>query len=103
MPAVNKDQALELLTRQVEENLGTDELLEVYNEVFPDDPCTEEDAEADSGRLVEQLADHVNSGLEIDEIMDLWRLILPGHRNLWYDEEEEMIHYNEKAETVPSE
>jgi hypothetical protein len=41
--------------------------------------------------------------LEIDEVIDLWRLILPRHRNLWYDEEEERIHYNEEAEAVPSE
>jgi hypothetical protein len=103
MPAVNKDQALELLTREVQKNLGTDELLEVYNEVFPDDPYTREEAEEDSCSLLEQLVDHINSGLEIDEVIDLWRLIHPRHRNLWYDEEEERIHYNEEAEAVPSE
>lgn len=103
MPVVNQDQALELLTNEVQEKLGADELLEVYNELFPDHPYTEADAHEDSWPLIEQLVDHIKSRLEIDEVIDLWGLILPKHRNVWYDDEEEKIHYNEEAETVPSE
>jgi hypothetical protein len=103
MPVVTKDKALELLTSEVREKLRADELLEVYNEVFPDDPPTGQEAHEDSQPLIEQLADHINSGLEIDEVMDLWGLIFPKHRNVWYDEEEEQIHYNEEAEAVSTE
>ena len=103
MPVVTKEQALKLLTDEVQEKLGADELLEVYNEVFPNDPSTEEEACEDVAPLIEQLVDHINSGLEIDEVMDLWRLIIPKHRNLWYDEEEERIHYNEETEAVSAE
>jgi hypothetical protein len=54
--------------------------------------------------LIERLVEHVNSGLEIDEVIDLWGLIFPRHRNVWYDdEEEERLHYNEEAEAVSSE
>jgi hypothetical protein len=102
MPAVTKDKALELLTNEVQEKLGTDELLEVYNEVFPDDPYTEEVHE-DAMPLIERLVDHVNRGLETDEVIDLWGLIFPRHRNVWYDDEEERLHYNEEAEAVSSE
>jgi hypothetical protein len=103
MPEATKEKALELLTNEVQEKLGADELLEVYNEIFPDDPYTEEEVHEDSWPLVGQLVDHINSGLEIDEVMDLWGLIFPKHRNVWYDDEEERIHYNEEAETVPLE
>jgi hypothetical protein len=103
MPVVTKDRALELLTDEVQEKLGADELLEVYNEVFPDDPYTEEQAPQDPSPLRERLVEHVRSGLGIDEVIDLWGLIFPKHRNVWYDEEEERIHYNEEAEAVPSE
>jgi hypothetical protein len=101
MPAVNKNQALELLAREVQD-FDPDELLEVHNEVFPDHPGSEEKARANPSPLAEQLIEHIHSGLEIDQIIDLWGVILPGHRNLWYDEEEEKIHYHE-AEAVPSE
>src|SRR5262245_5697388 len=103
MPVVTRDQALELLTNEVEEKLGADELLEVYNEVFADDPYTEEEAYEDVTPLVEQLVEHMNGGLEIDEVMDLWGLIFPKHRKVWYDDEEERIHSNEEPEAVPSE
>jgi hypothetical protein len=103
MPVVTKDQALELLTNEVQEKLGSDELLEVYNELFPDDPYTEEEVHEDVTPMIEQLVDHITSGLEIDEVIDLWRLIIPKHRNVWYDEEEERIHYNEETEAVSSE
>lgn len=103
MSVVTKDKALELLTDEVQEKLGADELLEVYNEVFPDNPYTEEEAYKDVTPLIERLVGHVNSGLEIDEVIDLWGLIFPRHRNVWYDDEEERLHYNEEAEAVSSE
>ena len=103
MPVVTKEQALELLTNKVQEKLGADELLEVYNEVFPDDPSTEEEAHEDVTPLIEQLVAHINSGLEIDVLMDLWALIIPKHRNIWYDEVEDRIHYNEETEAVLAE
>jgi hypothetical protein len=101
MPVVTKDKALELLSGEVQK-FDADELLEVYNEVFPDHPGSEAKAHEVPSPLAQQLIDHIHSGLEIDQIIDLWGVILPGHRNLWYDEEEEKIHYNE-AEAVPSE
>ncbi len=88
MPAVSKDRALELLTHEVREKFGADELLEVYNEVFPNDPSTEEAAHGAVTPMTERLVDHVNSGLDIAEVIDFWRLIFPRHRKVWYDEEE---------------
>jgi hypothetical protein len=103
MPVVTKEQALELMTNEVQEKLGADELLEVYNEVFPDDSHTEEEAREDATPLIEQLVARINSGLEIDVLMDLWRLICPRHRNLWYDDVEDRLHYNEETEAVSAE
>ncbi len=103
MPVVTKEQALEMLTKEVQEKFGADEVLEVYNEVFPDDPYTAEEVEDDSWPLIKQLVEHINSGLGIDEVMDLWGLVFPKHRNVWYDDEAERIHYSEEPEVVSSE
>jgi hypothetical protein len=103
MPVVTKDQALELLAHEVREKFGADEVLEVYNELFPDHPYPQEKAHEDVTPLIEQLVDYFNSGLEIDEVVDLWGLIFPRHRNIWYDEEVEGVHYNEKSDAVSSE
>lgn len=103
MPLVTKDRALELLSQQIQEKFGIDELIEVYNEVFPEAPCTEGEAHEDSQPLIQGLVKHVSSGLEMDEVVDLWGLIFPKHRDVWYDEEEERLHYTEAVETVSSE
>jgi hypothetical protein len=100
MPAVTKEEALELLVNEMQQKLGAEELLEVYNEVFPDCPCTEEEAHENSSALMKRLVEHINSGLEVDEVIDLWGLILPKDRNVWYDDEAERIYYNEETEAV---
>ena len=99
MPVVTKDQALQLLTSEVKK-FDTDELLEVYNELFPKHPYSEEKARQDPSPLVERLVAHINSGLDIGEIIELWGLIVPKHHHLWYDEVEDRIHYNEETEEV---
>lgn len=103
MPVITKEQVLELLTNEVQEKFGADELLEVYNEVFPDNPRTEEEADEDVAPLIEQLVAHINSGLEIDVLMELWWLIIPKHHNIWYDEVEDRFNYSEESEAVSAE
>ena len=99
MATVTREQAVDLLTKQVEEHFGVDELLEVHNELFPDEPFTEEEAHEDYIPLVERIVDHLKGGLEPEEIVEVWSLIFPRHRNVWYDEEEERFHYNESKPT----
>ena len=72
----------------------------MYNEVFPNNPYTEEEAHEDVTPLIEQLVHHINSGLEIDVLMELWWLIIPKQHNVWYDEVEDRLHYSEATEAV---
>jgi len=101
MPIVTQDQALELLAAEVRK-FDTDELLEVYNEVFRNTPRTEQEAKEDPQALVARLVDHIN-GRAIEEVVALWGVIFPRHRNVWYNEEDDRIYYNEEAETVSTE
>jgi hypothetical protein len=103
MPVVSKDQAIELLTREVEENLRADELLEVYDELFPDDPYPAEEARRDVAPLIERIVGHIQGGLAVEEIVDRWGLVFPKHRNVWYDEGEGGIHYSEESEPLHAE
>jgi hypothetical protein len=99
MPTVTQDQALALLTKEVE-RYETDELLEVYNELFRTRPRTLEEAKKDPSRLVAEIVAHIHSGLGIDELVHLWGLIIPRDRNVWYNEEEDTIYYNEETEAA---
>jgi hypothetical protein len=89
MPALSTNDAAERLAKGVE-NAKPTALAEIYSELFPEKP------EAAAPSAVD-LAQHVRSGLEAEELVDLWNVVFPGDRNVWYDEEDDKIHYNEEA------
>src|SRR5262249_11091547 len=101
MPVVSKEQAVERMTRQVEQ-FDPDELLEVHNELFPNEQRTEGEARQEPAPLVQRLVEYI-SGSEIGSLVFLWGFIFPArYRNIWYEEEEDGIHYDE-ADAVPAE
>lgn len=87
MPALSTSEAAERLAKVVEQATA---LSEIYAELFPEKPAMATPTAVD-------LAQHVRSGLEAEELVDLWNVIFPADRNVWYDEEDEKIRYNEEA------
>jgi hypothetical protein len=70
------------------ENAAPSVRMEIFAELFP----TEAEAPVLSAS---DLAQHVRSGLAAEELVDLWNVVYPADRNVWYNEEDEKIHYNE--------
>lgn len=87
MPALSKNDAAEKLAKVVEKATLSD-LVEIFEELFPDD-------EPSSPPSANEVAKHVRKGLAAEEIVDLWNVVFPHDRNVWYDEEDDAIHYNE--------
>ncbi len=87
MPAISEAEATEKLAKAVEK-AREDELVEIYAELFPERPSP-------PAPVVGELVGHVRHGLAPEEIVDLWHVVFPGDRNVWYDEEEKTIRYNE--------
>jgi hypothetical protein len=94
MPALSTDKAIQRLKKKIEEDLGPDELLEVHNELFADDPNFSE--EADPFQITEQLVNHLNGGLDPEEILQMWNLVCPADRHVWHDEANGIYLYNEE-------
>ncbi len=88
MPALSKSEATEKLAAVVEKAKRSD-LAEVYAELFPDKPAV-------AAPSASNLAEHIRSCLEAEEIVDLWNVVFPADHNVWYDEENNEIHYNEE-------
>lgn len=89
MPAVSTHEAAERLAECVE--LAKPAVLpEIYAELFPEKP-------APATLSAANLAQQVRSGLEAEELVDLWNVVFPEDWNVWYDEEGEKIRYNEEA------
>lgn len=97
MPVVTTVEALNRLTEAVEHEFGWDEVLEIYNEMFPTHPATEQQARTDASPFIREIVAHIKKGLSAEEIVDLWELVIPNDRNVRYDEEEDRIHYNEES------
>ncbi|MBX3412742.1 MAG: hypothetical protein KF708_08645 [Pirellulales bacterium] len=89
MPALSTNEAADRLAKGIE-NAKPTALTEIYAELFPEMPAA-------SVLSAVELAQHVRSGLEAEELVDLWNVVFPADRNVWYDEEDEKIHYNEEA------
>jgi hypothetical protein len=101
MPTLSPHEATEKLTRSVE-RMDANELLDFYNDVFLQERKSElspVDSGADDRR---KILDYIAQGLEIEEILDFWYVVLPGSRNVYYDDEDSMIHYSEYSEAAQS-
>lgn len=96
MPELSTYDAAERLAKVVERMVREDELAEIHDELFPEEPAVTPPTAAD-------LARYIREELEPEEIVDLWNVIFPAHRNVGYDEETGKIHYDERtAEYVDS-
>jgi hypothetical protein len=82
-------EATEKLASSVEK-ARPDDLVEIYDELFPGQPSV-------SPPQAAELVQHIRHGLEPDEVVDLWHVVFPRHRKVWYDEEEETINFNDES------
>jgi hypothetical protein len=93
MATLSMREATEKLARAVE-SASSDRLAEIYEELFPEKSaravsCTDERV------LATRLGEHVRSGLEPEEVIDLWNVVFPTDRHVHYDEEGGLVRYNE--------
>lgn len=88
MPALSTSEAAEKLARAVEKAKPSI-LEEVYAELFPEKPSSTAPTAGDIAR-------HIRGGLEAEELVDLWNVVFPEDRDVYYNEETKAIHYNEE-------
>lgn len=88
MPELAIANAAEKLAEVVERASAT-VLKEIHAELFPQSRLMTPPVAGDIAR-------HVREGLEAEEIVDLWNVVFPDDRNVWYDEETKAIHFNEE-------
>jgi hypothetical protein len=101
MTEISRDQAVQRLRQQVA-SMAADDLAETYNELFPSQPTTEAEARQSRSRRVDGIIEHISRGLEVEEIEGLWNVVFPKDRNVYYDEETNVLHDDEEAESVHS-
>ena len=92
MATISIDAAVDKLISAVEE-MRADDLVQAYNELFPDEPATEEEAYEDVTPLMKRIVDRMRHGLEPEEAVDLWNVVFPAGRDVYFDEEDNVLHF----------
>src|SRR5215813_1102118 len=101
MPIISKEEAVERMIRQVEK-YDLYELLEVHNELLRKEKRTEAEARLDPKPMIKRLIEYIRKS-DIGSLVFLWGFIFPvRYRNIWYEEEEDGIHYDE-PDAIPVE
>ena len=95
MPSISKNEADKRLTREIEQ-LEIDDLVEVYNELFPEEDVTLGDNAVGRDTLATAIRDYICQGLQSEEIVDLWNVVFPKDRNVWFDDAEDTLRFNEE-------
>lgn len=94
MTKISKAEAMKKIVESLG-NLRDDQLVEVYNELFPADSTTDQEVCDGKERILKEIRDYVGRGLEIEEIVDLWNVLYPKDMNVLYDEETNTIQYDQ--------
>lgn len=94
MPAIPLKEAVERLAKAVEQS-GSDDLVEIYGELYPAHSRPDVSG-TKAALLATELAAHVRKGIEPEEVVDLWNVIFPADRRVYYDEEERVLRYDER-------
>jgi|GEM_PF-868162 len=99
MPTISRPDAVSRMSAEIE-TFGRDDLIEVHNELFPEAPRSDADSNHDADELITGIRAHIQSGLADEEIADLWNVVFPDDRNVWYDSENQSLHVNGEPEYV---
>jgi hypothetical protein len=93
MPAIRKCEAVEKLAQAVDA-ASCEDLVDIYAELFPD---RERLHPIDTGKRRPEIADYVRTKMAPEEMVDLWNVVFPSHRNVYYDEVEESLCYTQEV------
>ncbi len=93
MPAIPLKDAIERLAKGVEQAVP-DDLVEIFAELYP---AAELPVADETEGLAQKLASHIRSGIEPEEVANLWNVVFPDGPNFYYDEEEGGLRRQERG------
>lgn len=92
MLAIQKSEAVEKLAQAIAVS-SSEDLADVFAELFPDRPRLRL-AEAETRRG--EVTEYVRTKMEPEELVDLWNVVFPTHRNVYYDDADGLLCYNQE-------
>jgi hypothetical protein len=93
MPVIPLKDAIEQLARAVEA-AAPEDLAEIHAELFPAKHLPDLSG-ANAATVAPELARSIRAGIEPEEVVDLWNVVFPADRDVYYDEEDGALRHNE--------
>src|SRR5262245_41011385 len=94
MPTLTMGQAVELLTSRIESDLAVEDLLWIHNEIFPEEPVTDEEIDEDYSPVLERIVAYINDDGDLEGLVGVWELAFWGvHSDIMCDLAEQTIAY----------
>lgn len=101
MAKITKEEAVQKLSDEIAA-FSWDDVIETHNELFPFEPLSVDADPKGVERVRKKVMDRITGGIEAEEIIDLWNVVFPSDRNVWYDDEGDCVRYNEEPQRVES-
>jgi hypothetical protein len=89
MTAIPLKDAIEQLAQAVEQ-ATPDDLAAYHSELFPEKPLPVVNG-TNSASMAKKLAKRIRTGIEADEVVDLWNVVFPISRHAYYNEVEDAL------------
>jgi hypothetical protein len=99
MPEVTPGDAVQRLLEDVR-GMDHDDLRETHNELFPEKPISPVTSSSQAASIRQKVLDYLASEVTVEEILDLWSIIRPEARNVYFDDESGTIHYLVEPEAL---
>ena len=96
MVTIPKTEAVRRLSENIA-SMDSDDLREVYNELFPSDPMSRHQIAEGMEPFVKRIHEHIAKGLELEEIVDLWRVVFPELRKPSFGDDTDTIQFLERT------
>ena len=100
MNTVSRIEAIRQLRQRVETVLSTDDVIEVYRELSPEDATDRTTLESDPDglkqRVLEELVDQLD-GVTVEEV---WSVVFPEHRRVEFDSDSDELTYKPNPAAV---
>lgn len=97
MTTYTLDEAVRRMLEKIP-TFGLHDMVEVHNELFPFDRVSAADSDRD--QLLAKSVAYVETEAEPEELVDLWTVVFPSGRDVWFDEDDELMCVGDEPERV---
>ena len=100
MNTISRIEAIRQLRQRVETVLSTDDVIEVYRELSPEDATDRTTLESDPDGLKQRVLGELVDQLDGVTVEEVWSVVFPEHRRVEFDSDSDELMYKPNPAAV---